>query len=639
MRGAVSSILARRPAQRLILAVAPFLIVFGLFELQALFGVLRYADPLARYVFLAVVAAIVFGTLNHKGKLKTRSISSLSIQDSRTASVAAASTIAALCLLALLINWSNGGTRDVSAIGGVLPYSDATGYFEGAERLVFSQQLTQWTERRPLNAAFLAARLILTKNNFFGALFLQALLASFALFLATRALFQTHGKTAALWFFAFTFAFVSCCLHRTLSEPLGISLGLFALALLWSGIANRSLASYALGTFVLSLALLARAGAMFALPACVLFAAFFFSGSWSKRLAGVLITLAAIGAAWFINQTIIRLYGTADGTLLSNFSYVIYGLSQGGTSWTQALTDFPQLTASGEAKAASFLYQKAAEAILTKPYLLLWGLIKSFMLGIASFPPHVLRLIADGSDGGSPWSLVHLAVAGAFLVPAMALGAFKFMKGRWAKLDRFDFFLIVQLLAFFASLPFFYLDGGIRLTAATFAVLAVTMALILSTLTPSKQFAENVAVSKTVGIAATAAVVVVVLASLLAPKFNYLIEPAPMETAGTCRAGEERLVVRVGDGSTHINILNDRNQPSVGPDIRHADFSISESNEGKQDWKSLSTPATILLAFDVRSQSLRQIVGPAGFANGPQRWASLCATPLRGQAFTHRIVP
>lgn len=239
MSGAVSSILATQPAQRLIFAVAPFLIIFGLFELQALFGVLRYADPIARYVFLAVVAAIVFGTLNRRGKLKARSISSLSIQDSRTASVAAASTIAALCLLALLVNWSNGGTRDVSAIGGVLPYSDAIGYFEGAERLVFSQQLTQWTERRPLNATFLAARLILTKNNFFGALVLQALLASIALFLATRALFQTHGKTTALWFFAFTFAFVSCCLHRTLSEPLGISLGLFAFALLWSGVANR----------------------------------------------------------------------------------------------------------------------------------------------------------------------------------------------------------------------------------------------------------------------------------------------------------------------------------------------------------------------------------------------------------------
>ncbi len=219
----------------------------------------------------------------------------------------------------------------------------------------------------------------------------------------------------------------------------------------------------------------------------------------------------------------------------------------------------------------------------------------------------------------------------------MGLGVFKFMKTPWTKLDRFDFFLIVQLLAFIASLPFFYLDGGIRLTAATFPIAAATMALILSMLVPSRQFEEKAAVSKKIGIAAAAAVVTVVLVSLFAPKFNRFIEPAPMETAGECRAGEEKLLVRVGDGSAHVNIWNDRSQPSVGPDIRRADFSISESNERKQGWKSLSTPATILLAFDARSQSLRQIVGPAGFADGPSRWALLCATPLRDQIFTHRI--
>ena len=415
MQRAFAEVSVKRAVFSLALAIVPFLVAWILLKLQMSSGILRYVDPLARYVFLATIGIIVFDMLWTNKKLPVWPTPSNPPYSLKVTSIATTSIIAALCLLALLINWSNGGTRDVSAIGGILPYSDAAGYYEGAERLVFNQQLTQWTERRPLNATFLAARLILTGNNFFGALVLQALLASIALFLATSALFQTHGKTTALWFFAFTFAFVSCSLHRTLSEPLGISLGLLAFASLWSGIANRSLASYAFGTFVLSLALLARAGAMFALPACVLFAAFFFSGSWSKRLVGALTTLAAISAAWIINHAIIRFYGTADGALLSNFSYTIYGLSQGGTSWAQGLADFPQLQGADDAKIANFLYQKAIEAILTKPYLLVWGLTKSFVLGLATFPAHVFRLIADGSDGGLPWRPVHIVIAGALL--------------------------------------------------------------------------------------------------------------------------------------------------------------------------------------------------------------------------------
>lgn len=597
---------------RIGVATAPFLAVWGLFELQISFGILRYVDPLARYVCLAIAGWVIFDLLRVAGKQPAAPAPSRRSCDRVTTAIAATSSTAALCLLVLLINWSNGGTLDVSAIGGILPYSDATGYFEGAERLVYDGQLTQWTERRPLNAAFLAARLILTGNNFFGALVLQALLASVALVLATSALFQTHGKAAAIWFFAFSFAFISCCLHRTLSEPLGISLGLVAFALLWSGVANRSLAQYAIGTFVLSLALLARAGAMFALPASVLFATFFFSESRKKQLLAALVTAVAIGCAWFVNQEIIRLYGTADGALLSNFSYTIYGLSQGGTSWAQGLADFPQLVGADDAKIASFLYQQSIQAILTKPYLLIWGLTKSFVLGIASFPAHILRLLADGSDSGSPSRPIHFVICGAIIIPPLSLGLFKLLRTPRTELDRFHVFLIVQLLAFIASIPFFYLDGGIRLTAATFPITAATMALILSTLSPFKQPDKNVAVSRKIGSAAIVTAGTVVLASLFLPKINMLLASASTETTGQCSASEEGLRVRIGDGSAHINILNHPNRFSAGPDIQQADFAVSKANESESEWRALPTPATVLLAFDTRSKLLRQIVGPLG---------------------------
>lgn len=596
--------------------------------------IFHYIDPVARYVFLAVLGVTVFDIW----KASKRQLAPLGPQpSSKTLSIAVALAIAGLCLLVLLVNWSNGGTQDVSAIGGVIPYSDATGYYEGAERLVYEQKLTPWTERRPLNAAFLAARLVLTGNNFFAALILQAVLASVALFLATVAILQTHGKATALWFFAFSFAFVSCCLHRTLSEPLGISLGLVAFALLWSGVANRSPAQYALGTFILSLALLARAGAMFALPATAIFAAYLVQGRWQKRLMGSLAALAAIACAWLVNSAIIRLYGTTDGALLSNFSYTLYGLSQGGTSWAQGLKDFPQLANADDGAIANFLYQKAVEAILAKPYLLVWGLAKSFILAIGLFPAHILRLIADGSDGGSFWSPMHVAIAGAVILPLLGYSSFRFIRIYWNRLDRFHLFLLFQLLAFAASLPFFYLDGGVRLTAATFPLTAATIALALAALTSQTVIGMDTTVSRMIGAACVAIAAFVVLASVAAPRISGILNPLPRTTAAQCEANRDALRVEIGSGSAHINIQSDR--ASLAPNIRLKDFVVSDANEAKPEILAISKPATVLMAFDANSKTLRQIVGPAGFADGPRKWISLCAEPLHGQFFTHRIAP
>lgn len=636
VRGTFDLTSARRLVPALAVAALPFLVLWGLFELQVSFGILRYFDPIARYVLVITVAAVIFDALKFRVKYSSRSLPSLSL-NSRSASIAAASSIIALCFLVLLISWSNGGTQDVSATGGVLPYSDAIGYFEGAERLLYDGYLTQWTERRPLNAAFFAARLLFAGENFYGALAMQAGLAAAALFLATSAVFQTHGKVTALIFFAVCFSFVSSCLHRTLSEPLGISLGLLAFTLQWSGLANKSLMQYASGIFVLSLALLARAGAMFMLPASVLFATFFFFSNWRGRCIAFIASIAAIGGAWLLNNGIIQLYGTSGGALLSNFSYVIYGLSQGGASWSQALTDFPQLNGAEESQIAKFLYERTIESVLAKPSLLFLGLAKSFLQSIVIFPAHVFRLLVDGSDGGSPWSLTHAIISIAVALPVLVLGALKIAQSQWRNLDRFHIFLIVQLLGFIVSLPFFYLDGGIRLTAATFPITAVTIALALSILTPFPPIKAAIFVTQKIAIAAFAIASFVVIASLSVSKLNYLIRPTSPLVAEQCGPGEEEIQMRIGRGSANINILDNFHQPSFAPNIRKADFSIPESNENKQEWRTIPTPSTILMGFDLKSHSLRQVIGPPGFAGGRSRLVSLCATPLHDQIFSHRV--
>ena len=48
-----------------------------------------------------------------------------------------------------------------SSLGGILPYSDAHAYLEGAYQFEQTGILNSWNMRRPLNALFFAVRLLI----------------------------------------------------------------------------------------------------------------------------------------------------------------------------------------------------------------------------------------------------------------------------------------------------------------------------------------------------------------------------------------------------------------------------------------------------------------------------------------------
>ncbi len=538
-------------------------------------------------------------------------------------SLAACASIFALCFLVLLVGWTNGGTQDYSAIGGLIPYNDAAAYFEGAERLLQDGTLTNFSERRPLNAAFFAARLLVADENIYYAIILQATVVALVLFLASREMNRLQGSSIAVVFFAINFAFINNCLPRTLSESLGISLGLIAFTLYCSSIARRSKTEYALATVILTLALLVRAGAMFALAASVVFALFFFANSWKARCSAVALTIAAIALGWLINAALVRMYGT-DGLVLSNFSYVIYGLSQGSKGWQQALKDFP--LNGNESEIAALLYQKAFETILSNPLLIVIGLAKSLLQSLLYFPPGLLRLLGEAIDGGTPRSLVPSALAAALLIPPLLYGAWRLSAKRPFSLDPIQWFFLVQLVGFIASLPFFYLDGGIRLTAATFPFTATAIVLILAACKSSAALPKPVPARSYSYQAATIAAVIVV-ASLAAPQISRMRNSEPGIEPITCEQGEQQVRMLVGAGTAHINILDD-DIKSVLPNIRRSDFRVAQSSEIKDFWQNLGLPATILTGLDHNSGHRQIVVGPPGFADGPRRLAAVCTKSL-----------
>jgi hypothetical protein len=588
--------------------------------MRSAFEALRYIHPIGRYVFIAAMVFFLFDVARNRGWIKQRQHANRTSSINRHyLSLTACASIFALCFLILLVGWTNGGTQDYSAIGGLIPYNDAAAYFEGAERLLQDGTLTIFSERRPLNAAFFAARLLVADENIYYAMILQAAVVALALFLASRAMNRLQGSSIAVVFFAINFAFVNNCLPRTLSEALGISLGLIAFTLYCASIARQSRIEYAFATTVLSLALLARAGAMFALAASVVFALFFFNNSWKARCSAAALTLAAIGLGWLVNATLVHMYG-GGGLLLSNFSYVIYGLSQGGAGWQQAAKDFP--LSGNETQIAALLYQKAFETILSNPLLIIIGLTKTLFQSLLYFPPGLLRLIGEAIDGGTPHSLVPSALVAALLVPPLLYGAWRLLTKRPFVLDPIQWFFLLQLIGFVASLPFFYLDGGIRLTAATFPFTAAAIVLILAACKSSSALPEPTLARSDSYQAVTIAVVIVV-ASLAAPQMRRMRNSEPAIEPITCQQGDQEVRMLVGAGTAHINIL-DSDIKSVLPNIRRSDFRVAQSSEIIEFWQNLDLPATILTGLDHNSLDRQIVVGPPGFADGPRRLAALC---------------
>jgi hypothetical protein len=537
--------------------------------------------------------------------------------------------------LILLVSWTNGGTQDYSAIGGLIPHSDAAGYFEGAERLLQDGKLTSFSERRPLNAAYFAARLLISNENLYCAIVLQAATFALALFLATRQIKRLQGSSIALIFFALNFAYANNCLPRTLSESLGISLGLIAFTLYCSSIARRSQIEYALATAILTLALLARAGAMLSLGASIIFAMFFFADSWKTRASAVALSIVAIGLGWLINATLVRMYGNG-GVLLSNFSYVIYGLSQGGKGWVQAQQDLPQLGGT-DSQVAALLYRKAFETIISNPLLILTGLTKTFMQSILYFPANLLFLLSDAIDSDRPRNLVPSTIIAALFIPPLLCGAWRLLTRKPFVLNPLQWFLLAQLIGFIASLPFFYRDGGIRLTAVTFPFTAGAIVLILSACKFGSASPTATAPARVDSHTAIAIAALIVVASLVAPRIGRIRNVETGSEPFVCQQGEQPVRMLVGAGTSHINIVDDGTAKSVLPNIQRSDFRISQANEQQEFWQNLSLPATILTGLNRVSGVIQIVVGPPGLADGQRRFATLCTKPLKDNILSARI--
>ena len=234
--------------------------------------------------------------------------------------------------------WATGQSK-YTAIGGLLPFSDASIYLDYASQMLENHRIGYGFADRPMFAAMLSSIFQFAGPNLKPALALLLVFCGGGMFLAAREMHARFGSVAAICFLSVIYIFYNRSIGTLMTEHLGLALGLYAFALLLRGLTEPRRGAWFIGMFLLSAALCARAGAFFVLPPLCLVTGRLFrkSGRFSPRMFALAIAVVLVPFA--LNRTLlVQLFDPATRPK-SNFNYVAYGVLR-GTNWTDAMNTF-----------------------------------------------------------------------------------------------------------------------------------------------------------------------------------------------------------------------------------------------------------------------------------------------------------
>ena len=356
-----------------------------------------------------------------------------------------------------------------SAIGGVLPYSDAAGYIEGGQQFIDLGYLNSWNMRRPLNALFFVFRLKIANGNFWYIMAIQAGLCAIALTLYLRTLRQDIGLIATSISLIFVAGYLQAYIHSTLSETLGLTLGLVSFVLLWNGYLQKRRLIFNAGMGSLAVALCARAGPNFMVLALLMLV--YLDPLTEARFKDILLSTFSFTIPFVFVSKLSTLYGdpAASGMAFSNFGCVVYGLVNGGKTWTHAYQDpYIQSLVAGKSQAleAKILYEESWKVFKANPFNLLVGLATYF----AGFCYFFLRAFSFGTN---IITIVITHILSAILW--IYMGSRIYAKRHSFKRELL--FLTLVFLGTAASSSIVWKDGGIRPFAVAIPFMAALFGL------------------------------------------------------------------------------------------------------------------------------------------------------------------
>lgn len=270
------------------------------------------------------------------------------------------------------------GASEPFIIGGLLPFSDAASYYSDALRVVEGFRFSAFSARRPLFPALLTVLLAITGQNLVVSIAILGALIAIICYLAAREIQRSLGTLPAVVFLFILFLFYRRIAGTTMTENLGLPLGIASFTILWGAAQKKNLWQTSIGLLLLTLALNARAGTFFILPALLLWVGFAFKGKRRFSFSAFVICTLAVALGFGLNMLVFKLVADPGGMVFSNFSYTLYGVVAGGKGWMQILIDHPELGQLDDVSRSAQTYALVFDAWKAHPLNLVVGAFKNW---------------------------------------------------------------------------------------------------------------------------------------------------------------------------------------------------------------------------------------------------------------------
>jgi hypothetical protein len=257
--------------------------------------------------------------------------------------------------------WLNPGD-DYFSMGGLVTYSDASGYLRGARALIEFGHIDVWAARRVFAVLHYATLLFFSGQNVQLTVWLVAMLCALALWLATSEVLSRCGFAGAYLFWLFLESLLEKSAGRVMTEPLGFLFGTLAFVFILRGLDERDRRQSLIGLLLLQLSQSARPGALFILPLLAVYYLIHFRED-RLRFAAMIAGTTLFG---FLLTSFLQ-HALAAGPGQANFAYTLYGLARGGIGWRGVLREHPDLLQLTEAARAESVSKLAMAALRESP--------------------------------------------------------------------------------------------------------------------------------------------------------------------------------------------------------------------------------------------------------------------------------
>ncbi|MHC1783318.1 MAG: hypothetical protein AB9891_11305 [Anaerolineaceae bacterium] len=528
--------------------------------------------------------------------------------------------------------WASGAS-DLNFLTGLFPFNDAHGYYLGARRLVDGTTFNSFAAHRPLFPAFLGFLLGITSQNLQISVLFLVVLGGISSFLFSAEIRRTQGIVAGSLAFLLSFVFFRRFIGSTMTEVQGFAMGAAGFAVLWCSISERNLMKFSIGLACLSIALNARAGPFFILPALGLWAAWYFrkQGWISWKVMVISILAASVGFAG--NFIIFKAVANEQSAPFSNFSYTLYGTAVGGKGWRQIFVDHPEIAKLEDPELSNQIYSLAFDEIKRNP--------SGFIQGSLNAWKSLFSLDFYGMFGFVQGSGPVSATTIRLLLFLSSLAGLIGSVVRWK--SGFASFVLASLLGILLSVPFVPpLDAEIRTYAAVIPVFIILACMglaewiwladkvrkwrgLISTYSPEAAQTPNF-----LNRFSAAFALIFGLAAILGPLIVWVFARAPHINEITCPQGEEAVYLRVNPGS-YIQVVEDQTVRQTWlPVIRWNDFSRSIHDfpfyEITEELDPVTPPTTLTFTYDLISGRHVWLVADTRIFPNPTGIFAVCGT-------------